>query len=51
MTCKKVHPRARLYHGTYPKGVNGDKKTMKPYEKCLQPFWLKATQNENHKNP
>jgi hypothetical protein len=36
MTYKGVHPTAKLIDGTYPKGVKLDKKTMKPYEKCLQ---------------
>jgi len=36
MTYKGVHPTARLIEGTYPKGVKLDKKSMMPYEKCLQ---------------
>lgn len=36
MTYKGVHPTATLVEGIYPKGVKLDKKSMKPYEKCLQ---------------
>ena len=36
MTYKGIHPTARLIEGIYPKGVKLDKKSMKPYEKCLQ---------------
>jgi hypothetical protein len=36
MTYKGVHPTAKLFQGSYPKGVKLDKKSMKPYEKCLQ---------------
>lgn len=35
MTYKGVHPTAMLFEGVYPKGVKLDKKSMKPYEKCL----------------
>lgn len=36
MTYKGVHPTARLFEEVYPKGVKLDKKSMRPYEKCLQ---------------
>jgi len=36
MTYKGVHPNAMLVEGIYPKGIKLDKKSMKPYEKCLQ---------------
>ena len=36
MTYKGVHPTVMLVKGIYPKGVKLDKKSMKPYEKCLQ---------------
>ena len=35
MTCKGVHPTTMLADGEYPKGVKLDKKSMRPYEKCL----------------
>ena len=35
MTYKGVHPKAVLIEGSYPKGVKVDKKSMRPYEKCL----------------
>jgi hypothetical protein len=36
MTYKGIHPTAKLIEGIYPKGVKLDKKSMKPYEKCLK---------------
>ncbi len=36
MTYKGVHPSAKLFEVHYPKGIKLDKKSMKPYEKCLQ---------------
>lgn len=36
MTYKGIHPTAKLFEEVYPKGVKLDKKSMKPYEKCLQ---------------
>ena len=35
MTYKGIHPTTVLIGQAYPKGVRLDKKTMKPYEKCL----------------
>lgn len=35
MTYKGVHPTTKLVDGNYPKGVKLDKKSMRPYEKCL----------------
>ncbi|MEI7909856.1 MAG: hypothetical protein WCK77_09500 [Verrucomicrobiota bacterium] len=35
MTYKGIHPTSVLIEQTYPKGVKLDKKTMKPYEECL----------------
>lgn len=36
MTYKGIHPRVKLVEKDYPKGVKLDKKSMKPYQKCLQ---------------
>ena len=36
MTYKGIHPTANLIGGAYPKGVKLNKKSMKPYEKCLE---------------
>lgn len=36
MTYKGIHPVASLIEGDYPKGVKLDKKSMKPYEDCLE---------------
>ena len=36
MTYKGIHPTAMLVEGNYPKGVKLDKKSMRPYEQCLQ---------------
>jgi hypothetical protein len=36
MTYKGVHQTVRLFEEVYPKGVKLDKKSMRPYEKCLQ---------------
>jgi hypothetical protein len=35
MTYKGIHPTAVLVEQVYAKGIKLDKKTMKPYEKCL----------------
>lgn len=35
MTYKGVHPTAMLVDGEYPKGVKLNKKSMIPYEECL----------------
>lgn len=35
MTYKGVHPTTMLVDREYPKGVKLDKKSMTPYEKCL----------------
>ncbi len=34
MTCKGAHPATILVDGEYPEGVQLDKKSMRPYEKC-----------------
>ena len=52
MTYKGVHPTAMLVEGIYPKGVKLDKKSMKPYEKCLQRLAdLENGSSESHRPP